>query len=84
MKSTSKLLFIILFAASVGSAQVVLPSGSDYNDPYNYFRDCVSANGNEAEDVCERQTSSLFPEGETAQEPVRSNDDDLAAYSQSE
>ncbi len=62
MKRNSKIFFIILFLASVGRAQVVLPPSSEYNDPYNYYRDCVSNNGQESETICEQQTGSLFPE----------------------
>jgi len=64
MKRNSKIFFMILFLASVGRAQVVLPPSSEYNDPYTYYRDCVSNNGAEGERVCEQQTGSLFPEEE--------------------
>jgi hypothetical protein len=79
MKRNWMILTLVFFVGSVGRAQVVLPSSSDYNDPYTYFRDCVSANSSDAEAICESQTSSLFPEEEPAQ-----NDgvkEDLAAYS---
>ena len=62
MKRNSKIFFMILFLASVGRAQVVLPPSSEYNDPYNYYRDCVSNNSQESETICEQQTGSLFPE----------------------
>lgn len=80
MKSTrTYLIALVLLIASVGRAQVVLPSSSNYHDPYNYFRDCVDRNGEEHEGLCEQQTSSLFPE-EEAMEPEVSeeNPDDYA------
>jgi hypothetical protein len=72
MKRNSKIFFMILFLASVGRAQVVLPPSSEYNDPYNYYRDCVSNNGQESETVCEQQTGSLFPEedSKSVEEPT--------------
>lgn len=84
MKNTSILLIVFLFAASVGRAQVVLPSSSEYHDPYNYYRDCVSSNGDAAQEVCERQTSSLFPEEEAPKESASENRDDLASYNPAE
>lgn len=66
MKSTSKIIFLVLFVASMGRAQVVLPASSEYNDPYNYYRDCVSNNGNESETICEQQTGAIFPDEEAA------------------
>lgn len=67
MKSTSKIILLVLFLlASVGRAQVVLPPSSEYNDPYNYYRDCVSNNGEENQTICEQQTGALFPEEEAA------------------
>ena len=76
MKSIQTLLItLVLLIASVGRAQVVLPSSSNYHDPYNYYRDCVDRNGEEHEDLCERQTSSLFTEEEDVIEPEVSEDD---------
>jgi len=70
MKRTLTFLSMALFLASVGRAQVVLPPSSDYNDPYNYYRDCVSNNGSESESVCEQQTGALFPEENAAPDSV--------------
>lgn len=81
MKSIQTLLItLVLLIASVGRAQVVLPSSSNYHDPYNYYRDCVDRNGEEHEGLCEQQTSSLFREEEEVIEPEESEDgpDDYA------
>jgi hypothetical protein len=81
MKSIQTLLVtLVLLIASAGRAQVVLPSSSNYHDPYNYFRDCIDRNGEEHEGLCEQQTSSLFPEEGEVIEPEVSeeNPDDYA------
>lgn len=65
MKRNLYFIITALFLASVGRAQVVLPPSSEYNDPYNYYRDCVSNNGDESETICEQQTGALFPQEST-------------------
>lgn len=78
MKRNWITLLVFLTLASVGRAQVVLPSSSDYHDPYNYFRDCVDRNGVENEGVCEQQTGALFPDEDKTSEGTASREDDLA------
>lgn len=58
-KYTLVILLLNLLVAQVGRAQVVLPSSSDYNNPENYFHDCVSNNGDEHSGVCEQQANLL-------------------------
>lgn len=81
MRANKTLLTLaVLLFASMGRAQVVLPSSSNYHDPYNYYRDCVDRNGEEHEGLCEQQTSSLFPEEENDSETALPSDD--YAYSE--
>ncbi|NBW98689.1 hypothetical protein EBR03_03875 [bacterium] len=77
MNYTSVLIALALSLASVGSAQVVLPASSDYNDPYTYYRDCVDRNGEENRSLCENHTGTLFPEEDKA--PVEADDDYASA-----
>jgi len=62
------LISLVLLVASTGRTQVVLPASSDYNNPYNYFRDCIDRNGEEHEGICEQQAGALFPEAESETE----------------
>jgi len=67
-KYSLMILLINIFVTQVGRAQVVLPSSSEYNNPENYFHDCVSSNGDEHSGICEQQANSLFQEEKVEQD----------------
>ncbi len=71
-KYSLMILLINIFVAQVGRAQVVLPSSSEYNNPENYFHDCVSNNGDEHSGICEQQANLLFKEEKDEQEDYAS------------
>ncbi len=70
--------------AHVGRTQVVLPPSSEYDDPYTYYRDCVSQNGDEGSSACEIQTGSLFPSEEKEVEALSLQQNDTGAVELSE
>jgi len=72
MKSSLIIIMGTLFLAIQGRAQVVLPSSSEYDDPYTYYRDCIDKNGESNGTICEQQTGALFPSEDqlSAEEPM--------------